>query len=168
MYNRLFWVLIINNDAVNGGRTTFWTHCSHLSLLTAFVCLFLVDSNKFLGRFFTVSITVSNQFSVLLEGLTIFVSHQKHIPLTFAMSTSLMPRRWAKIITPISSIRFSFTAHKIRAAAVPAFAVSIPGVVVINNPHTCIPCGCLEPNRWPKTSMIRHQSNSNQSALIHS
>ncbi len=103
-------------------------HFGHtLSLLTAFVCLFLVDSNKFLGRSLTISISISNQFSVLLESLTIFVSHQKHTPLTLEINASLKPSKCARIITPINSIRFSLTAHKIRAAAVPAFAVSISG-----------------------------------------
>ncbi|AXH77237.1 MAG: hypothetical protein [Cressdnaviricota sp.] len=48
------------------------------------------------------------------------------------MSLSLIPNKCARIITPISSIRFSLTAHKIRAAAVVACAVSISGVGVIN------------------------------------
>jgi len=107
----------------------FEEHLGHtISLLSTCVFLFLVDSNKFLGRFFTVSITVSNHFSILLECLSIFVSHQKHTPLTLAMSLSLIPSKCARIITPINSIRFSLTAHKIRAAAVVACAVSISGV----------------------------------------
>ena len=150
MNNWLLGITIINNDSINPVRRTLRTQ--RKSLLTACVLLFLVDSNKFFGRFFTVSITVSNQLSVLLECLPIFVSHQKHTPLTCEITRSLRPKRWANIITPINSIRFSLTAHKIRAAAVPAWAVSITAVCSINITYpalgnTCIPYVFQVPNQ---------------------
>ncbi|AXH79551.1 MAG: hypothetical protein [Circular genetic element sp.] len=87
--DRRFW---INNCSMHLIGTTIWTIHNN-SLLSSTICFFLVDSNKFLGRFYTVSITVSNQFSVFLECLTIFVSHQKHTPETCARRRSLTPRR---------------------------------------------------------------------------
>ena len=101
---------------------------TQISLLTTFVCLFLVDSNKFLGRFFTVSITVSNQFTVFLECLTIFVSHQKHTPESCPRRRSLTPRRCNKPIPSKYSIRLFFKWFRREAVVTAFWTVSISGV----------------------------------------
>jgi hypothetical protein len=142
--------------------TLFESHFGHkVSLLTACVLLFLVDSNKFLGRFFTVSITISNQFSVLLEGLTIFVSHQKHTPESCPRRRSLTPRRCNRPIPSKYSIRLFFKWFRREAVVTAFWTVSIsPGIKM---PPLSNPFGVLELDLQQDTYLLLQRPSSNQS-----
>ncbi|AXH78330.1 MAG: hypothetical protein [Circular genetic element sp.] len=87
------------------------------------------------------------------------------------MSLSLIPSKWARIITPINSIRFSLTAHRIRAAAVPACAVSSSGVGVIiftspSSVHKGNLCDCLVSGQFEQSNSLLHQV-ANQYKQVH-
>ena len=99
------------------------------SLLTSLVCLFLVNSNKFLGRFYTIGVTVSNQFSVFLECLPILVSHQKHTPESCAKRRSLTPKRCRTATPSIYSILLFFRWLRRDTAVTVSLTVSAVAIV---------------------------------------
>jgi hypothetical protein len=112
--------------------TLFESHFGHIvSLRTTCLFPFLVDSNKFLGRFFTVCITVSNQFSVFLETLTIVIRHQKHTPDSWPRRRSLTPRRCSRPTPSKYSILLFFKWLSRDAVVTASLTVSISGVGVI-------------------------------------
>ncbi len=109
-------------------------HRSHFMLSLLF---WFRSSNQFLGFFLTVGVTIPNGFTVLLEGLTIFVSHQKHTPLSCARRRSLAPRRCNANIARMYSTLFWRTWLRTDAAVTASLTVSTAAssVIILSLPH---------------------------------
>ncbi len=109
-------------------------HRSHFMLSLLF---WFRSSNQFLGFFLTVGVTIPNGFTVLLEGLTIFVSHQKHTPLSCARRRSLAPRRCSANIAKMYSTLLLRTWLRTDAAVTASLTVSTvaSSVIILSLPH---------------------------------
>ena len=136
------WTLIYSTEII------VEVHCSHdLSSMLSLACLSCADPSAvdiFVLDFG--SLTEFARRALLREWLSVgslrfslrFSSwHQKHTPLRWPRTTSLSPRRWARMVMPMSSRRFSFSKVRIRAVVtlsltVAAVSASISSTLRIN------------------------------------
>lgn len=95
------------------------------------------SGHQFLGVFFPVGVTIPNEFTVLLECLTILVSHQKHTPLSCVRRRSLAPRRCSANMAKIYSTLLLRTWLRTDAAVTASLTVSTAAssVIILSLPH---------------------------------